>query len=321
MNRLHKIQSKNVNINCVIPIHNEEAVIEKFIKQLVEYLKSITNTFELLIVNDGSQDNTREIVEGLVPSYPIKLINFSRNFGKEMAISAGLEYANSDVAIIIDADFQHPFETIYAFLMAWSTGYDMVYGLRQSRHDESRVKRFCAQAFYNLMSKISNTDIPINAGDFRLLDRKVIDAIGLTQERERFMKGLYSWVGFKSKGIPFEVQERAGGKTSWNFLKLFDLAISGIVSFSDTPLRLWSLIGVIVSIFSFLSITYIIFDTLILGVKVPGYATLLSAITFFGGIQLLSIGVLGEYVARIFNEVKKRPKYIIESIKQQSNSD
>jgi len=321
MNRLHKIQSKNVNINCVIPIHNEEAVIEKFIKQLVEYLKSITNTFELLIVNDGSQDNTREIVEGLVPSYPIKLINFSRNFGKEMAISAGLEYANSDVAIIIDADFQHPFETIYAFLMAWAEGYDMVYGLRQSRHDESRVKRFCAQAFYNLMSKISNTDIPINAGDFRLLDRKVIDAIGLTQERERFMKGLYSWVGFKSKGIPFEVQERAGGKTSWNFLKLFDLAISGIVSFSDTPLRLWSLIGVIVSIFSFLSITYIIFDTLILGVKVPGYATLLSAITFFGGIQLLSIGVLGEYVARIFNEVKKRPKYIIESIKQQSNSD
>jgi polyisoprenyl-phosphate glycosyltransferase len=310
--RKNKIQNKSVGISCVVPVYNEGKGIRLFIQQLAEYLLSLSNTIEIVIVNDGSYDNTCEVLSGVECEIAgVKVLHFSRNFGKEMAITAGLEHVSLETVVIIDADYQHPFSVIKSFLSLWGDGYDMVYGLREDRDNESLLKRAFARTFYHLMSRISQAEIPANAGDFRLLDKKVVDAINSSQERARFMKGLYSWVGFQSIGIEFKVGDRAEGKSRWHLGKLVELAVTGIVAFSDVPLRIWSFIGMSISLTAFLSIIYIIFDTLIEGVKVPGYATLLTAIIFFGGLQLLSIGILGEYIAKIFNEVKQRPKYII----------
>jgi len=310
--RRAKVNHKTIGISCIVPVYNEGATIALFIKQLAEYVKTLSDNIEIIIVNDGSHDGTVDAITTICHTMTfVKAIHFSRNFGKEMAITAGLEHASLETVVIIDADFQHPFAVIAAFVNAWADGYDMVYGLREDRDDESFFKRTFARTFYRLMSSISQADIPPNAGDFRLLDRKVVDAINSSQERARFMKGLYSWVGFKSIGITFKVGDRVEGNSRWRFWRLVELAVTGIVAFSDVPLRVWSLIGMIISLTAFLSIIYIIFDTLIEGIKVPGYATLLTAIVFFGGLQLLSIGILGEYIAKIFNEVKQRPKYII----------
>lgn len=311
MNRLDKIADKSLFISCIVPVYNEEANILPFFTALREKLASLTSNFEMIAINDGSRDTSQTQLQIAHAQLGVKVLQFSRNFGKETAITAGLDHASGDVTIIMDADFQHPFSTFDDFLVKWAEGYDMVYGLRTSRDDEKLLKRLFANTFYKLMLSISNADIPPNAGDFRLLDRKVVDALNQTNERVRFMKGLYSWVGFKSVGVHFDVQDRVAGKSSWRFMKLLELAITGIVSFSDIPLRAWSIIGFIISCIAFLSIIYTIIDTLLFGVTVPGYATLLIVVTFFGGIQLLSIGILGEYIARIFNEVKERPKYLL----------
>lgn len=309
--RAKAITDKKLFISCIIPVYNEQDVIEQFIASLQKQLETLTPYFEMIIIDDGSHDNTVQQIITL--SNPrVKLISLSRNFGKESAITAGLEHCKGDVAIIIDADMQHPVEFIPVFLQYWSEGYEMVYGVRSNRTGESKLKRTFAKLFYGLMAKISRINIPSNAGDFRLLDRKVIDAINGFEERGRFMKGLYAWVGFKNIAVPFEVKNRAAGKSSWKFFRLTELAITGITLFSDIPLRIWSLIGFIISLIAFIYALYIVTVTLIFGVDLPGFATLVVAIMFFGGIQLLSIGILGEYIARIFNEVKRRPKYIVE---------
>ena len=313
MDRQNLITSKQLGISCIVPVYNEEANIKSFIHALSQYIETITDQFEIIIINDGSKDNSCDIIMRLLDKRHIKFINFSRNFGKEMAITAGLEHASMQTAIIIDADFQHPLQTIEQFVAEWANGYDMVYGVRTNRKNETLIKKSFAKLFYKTMNKITDADIPANAGDFRLLDRKVIDALIQNHERARFMKGLYAWVGFKSKAIMFEVCDRQAGASSWRFGKLFNLAVSGVVSFSDVPLRIWSLVGIFISLISFLSIGYIIFDTFFFGADVPGYATLLTIVTFFGGIQLFSIGVLGEYIAKIFHEVKQRSKYIVEN--------
>lgn len=312
--REQRLSNKQVGLSCVVPIYNESALVIDFVKALFTHLQRITEKIELIFVDDGSTDNSFELLSGLLGKYPLTLLKFSRNFGKEMAISAGLQYASLETVLIMDADFQHPFAMIPVFFEAWAQGIDMVYGLRVNREDDGWFKRHLTQFFYKLMNKISQADIPPNAGDFRLLDRKVVDAIKANPERSRFMKGLYSWVGFTSKGIPFEVARRVSGTSRWHFWRLVELAVTGIVAFSDVPLRFWSFIGVLLSGLSFLSILYVVVRTLICGVEVPGYATLLTAVTFFGGLQLLSIGILGEYVAKIFHEVKQRPPYIIEKI-------
>jgi glycosyltransferase involved in cell wall biosynthesis len=309
--RLPQVKNHSVYISCIVPIYNEEQNILPFFKGLCGKLNSLTSRYEVIAVNDGSKDSSQTVLLQAHQQWNVKVLEFSRNFGKETAITAGLEHVTGDVVIIMDADFQHPFDTFDLFLAKWAEGYDMVYGIRASREDETPVKRFFANTFYKLMTAISQADMPPNAGDFRLLDRNVVHALNSTEERVRFMKGLYSWVGFKSIGVPFEVQERAAGKSSWHFMRLVDLAITGIVSFSDLPLRAWSIIGFIISCCAFLSIIYIIIDTLLFGSTVPGYATLLVTVIFFGGIQLLSIGIMGEYIARIFNEVKRRPKYLL----------
>jgi polyisoprenyl-phosphate glycosyltransferase len=313
MNRIKQLESKQLFITCVVPIYNEASNIEAFIAELTEKVRVYTDRFEIIIVDDGSSDGSNSIIiDRIIPhNKQVKLITFSRNFGKESALTAGLNAASGDVVILIDADFQHPIDMIDTFLQEWKAGYDMVYGVIDSRKNESIMQRCFKGLFYWLMKHAGEISIPSHAGDFRLMDRSVVDALNACHERSRFMKGLYAWVGFKSKKINFSVEKRRSGTSSWHILRLANLALAGIVSFSDLPLRLCAVTGLILFIISGISVSYIVISTLITGAHLPGYPTLIAAITFFSGIQLLFLGVLGEYISCIFREVKKRPKYII----------
>lgn len=311
--RKQAIQDKTVFISCVVPVYNEQVNVEAFFTQLASTLQALTTHFEIIVIDDGSRDETVEKILHLPAACQLKLLKFSRNFGKEIALTAGLEHCAGDVAIIMDADFQHPLKVLPEFLTNWGNGYDMVYGVRQSRESESAAKRYLARLFYWLMAKITKIEIPNNAGDFRLLDRKIITTLNQFQERSRFMKGLYAWVGFNKIGVPFEVQERAGGRSSWGFMRLAELAMTGITSFSDVPLRVWGFIGFVISFISLVYAIFFLVFTMIYGADLPGFPSIIVAVMFFGGIQLLSIGILGEYIARIFTEVKQRPKYIIDT--------
>ncbi len=309
--RQQALKDKTVYISCVVPVFNEEANVESFFAKLQERLCSLANQFEIIVVDDGSRDQTVQKILTLPKEYRIKLLAFSRNFGKETALTAGLEHCSGDVAIIIDADFQHPIEVIPEFLKYWGEGYEMVYGVRKNRDNESRVKRQFAHLFYWLMEKITKINMPSNAGDFRLLDRKVINALNQFQERTRFMKGLYAWVGYQKIAVPFEVHDRQAGKSAWGFKKLTELAVTGITSFSDIPLRIWGIIGFVVSTLALIYAIYFLTYTLLYGADLPGFPSIIVAVMFLGGIQLLSIGILGEYIARIFTEVKQRPRYLV----------
>lgn len=311
-NRQNLLNDKTVAITCLVPVYNEEENITAFLNQLRTHLQTLTKNFDIIVIDDGSKDTTVEKILALPQDNHLKLLQLSRNFGKEIAITAGLDHSTGDVTIILDADFQHPIELISTFLQHWAEGYNMVYGVRQSRKAESRVKRFFANLFYWLMKKMTKIDIPNNAGDFRLLDKKVVVSLNAFNERTRFMKGLYAWVGYKRIAVPFEVQERRAGKSSWGFIKLLDLAVTGIASFSDIPLRIWSMIGFIISLIALIYAVYFLTITLLFGADLPGFPSIIVAVMFLGGVQLLSIGILGEYIARIFTEVKQRPKYIIE---------
>ena len=309
------LASKSVRISCVVPVFNEQDVIAPFVMKLTETLASLATDYDIIVVDDGSRDETVTAIQALSAGYPVKLLGLSRNFGKETALTAGIDHAAGEVVILMDADFQHPIEMLTVFLQKWAEGYDMVYGERHDRESESAVKRNFARLFYWVMKKITSINIPSNAGDFRLMDKKIVAAIKKFPERTRFMKGLYAWVGYKSIGVPYEVQERAGGVSSWGFVRLTELAITGITSFSDVPLRVWGLIGFVISLISLIYAIYIVTVTMIFGADLPGFPTLVVAIMFLGGIQLLSVGILGEYIARIFTEVKQRPQYLL-SIKE-----
>ncbi len=308
--RASLLKNKEIFISCVVPVYNEENHIEDFIATLQKTLAALSDRYEIILVDDGSRDKTLEKIRHL--PHPVKVLGLSRNFGKEIALTAGIDHASGDVVILMDADFQHPVEIIPVFLQHWAEGQDMVYGVRQNRESESWLKRNLANLFYWTMQKITHIDIPENAGDFRLMDRKIVDALQTFPERTRFMKGLYAWVGFKSMGVPFTVQERASGKSSWGFMRLTELAITAITSFSAVPLRVWGFIGFVISLISLIYAIYIVTVTLIYGADLPGFPTLVVAIMFLGGIQLLSIGILGEYIARIFTEVKQRPRYLLQ---------
>lgn len=311
-NRKRAIENKNVFISCVVPVYNEEDIIQPFLKELSAYLSQIAKRYEIIVVNDGSRDATVQKVLELPEKLGVRLLSLSRNFGKEAAMTAGLEHSRGEVSILMDADFQHPIEMLVPFLNHWGEGYDMVYGLRQSRAAESAFKRNCAHLFYWLMSKITHIEILNNAGDFRLMDRNVVEALKQFPERTRFMKGLYAWIGYKKIGVPFEVQERAAGDSSFSLKRLVELAVAGITSFSDVPLRVWGLVGFVISLVSLLYAIYMVTSTLLFGTDFHGFPTIVVAIMFLGGIQLLSLGILGEYIARIFTEVKQRPQYLIE---------
>lgn len=303
---------QNPKISCVVPVLNEESIIAVFLKKLNQTLCDIGGEHEIIVVDDGSDDQTVAKVEELSKLFSIKLLCLSRHFGKEAALMAGMAHAKGDVVILIDADFQHPLELISTFIHLWCEGYDMVYGIRSNRQADGRAKQILIHLFYWLMQRITNINIPANAGDFRLLDRKMVNDLLKLPEKTRFTKGLCAWIGYKSIGVHYQAIERAHGKTSWRFKNLTELALTGITSFSDLPLRIWSVIGFIISFVAFLYAIYIVTVTLLYGADLPGFPTLIVAIMFLGGIQLLSIGILGEYIARIFTEVKQRPAYLIE---------
>jgi glycosyltransferase involved in cell wall biosynthesis len=299
------------SITCVVPAFNEAEGIARFLTGLCGHLSGLTGNYDVIVVDDGSRDGTGLEVIAASGGLPVRLLSLSRNFGKEAAISAGLDEAGGEVVVIIDADFQQPFHVIDEFIKQWQQGYDMVYGLRTNRDTDPPVRRFLSRMFYRMLSRWSSVDIPADAGDFRLLDRRVVSALKDLPERSRFMKGLYNWVGFRSVAVPFVYGERHAGETKFDFPKLFDLAMTGLTSFSAFPLRLWVAAGTMISSSSILYAGWIIVRTLTRGSHVPGWASLAVAVSFLGGVQLLSIGILGEYVARIFTEVKGRPNYVV----------
>ncbi|MDX1802485.1 MAG: glycosyltransferase family 2 protein [Alcanivorax sp.] len=305
------VRDKPALLSCIIPAYNEADNLPHLVPELTAALSELAHQVELVVVDDGSRDDTLLQVARLSQDYPIKWLALSRNFGKENAITAGLDHVSGDVVIIMDADCQHPVQVLSEFVRRWRQGYDMAYGVRQDREDQALWKRTASRFFYALISRGADVPIIPNAGDFRLMDRKVVDAIRSLPERNRFMKGIYSWVGFNSIGVPFSPAERAVGESRFSPVRLFELAMSGLTSFSDIPLRIWSAIGGLVSLLAIFYGLYIIIRTLLFGVDLPGWATLAAGVTFLGGIQLLSIGILGEYISRVFSEVKQRPTYIV----------
>lgn len=301
-------------LSVLVPMYNEAEVISIFVDTLRPILDGLPVDWEIICVNDGSTDNTLKIVREMSASDDrIKVLNLSRNFGKESALTAALDYARGDAVIPIDADLQDPPQIIPQMVDLWLAGVDVVNAVRSNRDTDTRIKRLTARYFYVLMNAISNIDVPQNVGDFRLISRRVLDVLNSMRERRRFMKGLFSWVGFSSADVFYERQGRAAGKTKWNYWRLWNFAIEGITSFSTFPLKIATYCGFVLA---FISLTYAIYlaaDTLIVGTDVKGYPSIMTAVLFFGGVNLMFIGIVGEYVGRIYEEVKQRPIYILES--------
>ena len=298
-------------LSCIVPVFNEGAHVAHFLESLHRKAATLTSELEIIVVNDGSTDNSAAEIARVAERLPIHYLELSRNFSKEIAIQAGLDAVQGDCAIILDADFQHPLEAIDLMIDRWRGGADMVYAVKANRKSEGWLHRLAAILFYRLMFPKGATQIPTNAGDFRLLDRKVVDALRAMPERNRFMKGMYAWVGFRSEAIEIEVDPRASGRSKYKPLKLLGLAVTGITAFSNRPLRIVTGAGLAISVASFCMGTWIVFERLFLNQPIPGFATLAAAIFFLAGIQLVAIGIVGEYVARIFEEVKQRPQYIV----------
>nr|WP_299240458.1 glycosyltransferase family 2 protein [uncultured Halomonas sp.] len=308
-------------LSLVVPVMNEQDSIEPFIEAVLSVLDGRVPQLEILFIDDGSKDATlQKLREASIRDGRIRYLSFTRNFGKEIAMTAGLEHACGDAIVPIDVDLQHPPETILEFVHLWrEQGYDMVYGLRHEDNEETAAKRQTSGMFYRVFNRLSHTEIPPSAGDFRLLDRCVVDALKQLPERNRFMKGLYSWVGFRSVGVPYQQPPRQIGTSKFNYWKLWNFALDGLVSFSTWPLRMWSYIGGGIALLSFIYILVIVVKALLFGRDTPGYASVMSAVLFFGGMQLLSVGILGEYVARLFVETKQRPLYLVAEISHQDN--
>lgn len=302
----------NVELSIVIPMYNEESNIDYLFERLQSVLDQMNLTYEFVCVNDGSRDKTLSFLIAHHQRNPnIKVIDLSRNFGKEIALSAGIDFAQGQAVIPIDADLQDPPELIADLVNKWREGYDVVYATRRSRQSEGWLKRFTANLFYRLISRISRVPIPRDTGDFRLIDRQVVEALKKMPERTRFMKGLFAWVGYRQTSVYYDRPQRYKGKTTWNYWKLWNFALDGITSFSLIPLKVWTYIGLSLSLMAFLYATFLILRTLIFGVDVPGYASLMVVVLFLGGVQLITLGVIGEYVGRIFEEVKNRPLYLV----------
>jgi glycosyltransferase involved in cell wall biosynthesis len=268
--------------------------------------------WEVIIVDDGSSDGTRAKLKSLhAGDARIKGLVLSRNFGKESAMAAGLRYAAGDAVVVMDADLQHPPELIAAFVAHWRQGYDIVYGQRLDRASDSLTHRWGARFYYAAFQALTRTALPAGAGDFRLLDRKAVDAINQMGERARFTKGLYAWIGFRSCGVPFQVPARVGGKSRWRPRELLRFGIDGLASFTTIPLKVWSYVGLLISLFAFCYAMVFLLKTLIYGTDVPGFPTLVISVMFFAGVQLLSLGVIGEYLGRVYEEVKGRPLFLV----------
>ena len=305
-------------ISIVIPVFNEAENLTFLQERLIRVMNQLSCPYELIYINDGSSDLSLEILKGIITP-EVLIIDFSRNFGKESAISAGLMHAKGDVVIPIDSDLQHPPELISELVQTHLKGWDVVFASRIDRKSDGLFRSIFTKFFYRINDSITEHPLPINSGDFRLMSRRVVNAINSLPEKNKYMKGIYSWVGFKTTNISYEVAPRLNGVTTFNFLNLYKLAINGLFNFTTLPLKIWTYIGLTVASFSFLYSIIILVKTLIFGVDTPGYASTIIAVLFMGGIQLIGIGVLGEYISLIFTESKQRPSYIIKDVIKSNN--
>lgn len=309
-------------IDLVIPVYNEEEVLPQFMERILETTRQIPNyDFNFLFINDGSSDGSLELIRSFhEKDSRVRYIDLSRNFGKETAMLAGFDHAGGDAIIVIDADLQQPPETIQEMIRWWEEGYEDVYAVRVRREGEKKWKEWTSNFYYYLVQKMTPEKVYPRAGDFRLLDKKCVEALRKLRESERYTKGMYGWIGFKKKEIEYVADERAAGETKWNIGDLFKLAVDGITSYSTVPLKVWSYAGIVISLLSFSYLTYEMIKTLLYGTNVAGYPTLLAAILFLGGIQLISLGVIGEYLGRVFIETKDRPPYFVRESSEETKN-
>jgi len=300
------------SLSIVVPAYNEEEVLRECHQRIADVTANIDGNAELIFVNDGSTDGTLEILQQLKSTDPrIAIVDLSRNFGKEIAMTAGMDHARGDAVVVIDADLQDPPELIPEMIRHWQDGYDVVYAKRTSRAGESALKKVTAYLYYRTIGKLSRVKIPADAGDFRLLSRRAVDALAGLREQHRFMKGLFAWIGYPQKAIPYERHVRHDGKTKWNFRSLWSFAIEGITSFSIMPLKVATYVGVATAFGAFLFGLFLIIQTLLFDNPVAGYPSLMVVVLFLGGIQLIALGIIGEYLGRMFDETKGRPLYLL----------
>lgn len=303
---------ENPTISVVVPFYNEANSVYTLYNRVKNVLEVIGESWEIICINDGSSDNTLLNLLDLHQSdFRVYVLDLSRNFGKEAALTAGMDHARGSVVIPMDADLQDPPEVIPEMLVKWKQGYDVVNAVRVHRGGETRIKRWFSYVFYRVINKLSPVEIPLDVGDFRLISRPVLEALKQLPERRRFMKGLFAWVGFKTVSIPYYRESRFEGKSKWNYWRLWNLALEGITSFSQIPLQLASYLGFCVSLSAFFYATYFLFRTLIYGNPVKGYPSLIIILLFLGGVQLMALGVIGEYLGRTYEESKQRPIYLI----------
>ena len=306
-------------VSLVVPCHNEAENLSALYERVLAVMEQTGKSWEMVCVNDGSKDDTLDRLLALHRRDPrVVIIDLSRNFGKEAALTAGLDHARGDCAIPLDADLQDPPELIPELLAKWNEGFDVVNAVRLSRDGESWIKSASAHAFYRIINRMSDVDIPEDTGDFRLLSRPALEAIRMLPERRRFMKGLFAWVGFRTASVYYHREPRHAGKTKWNYWRLWNFAVEGITSFSQVPLQLAVYLGFLVSLLAFLYAIWLIISTLVFGNSVKGYPSMMVTLLFLGGIQLIALGVIGEYLGRIYEETKGRPLYIVRSTKQSS---
>ena len=301
-----------LSISCVMPAYNEARNLPKVVPAVLQALMALAPQVELILVNDGSRDDTVHVVRDLCTQWPqLVLLDLSRNFGKEAALTAGLEAAKGQVVVIMDGDGQHPPDLLAAMVDKWRQGIDVVYAVRRTREDQSALHGWLTSWFYRLINWGGRVEIPAHAGDFRLMDRCAVDALNALPERNRFMKGLYAWVGFPSVAVDYEPLPRQVGQSHFGLSGAFSLALTGMLAFSTVPLRLMAFVGLLLSVSALGYGLWVVADYMLWGVGVPGYATIVVSLMFFSGLQLLSLGVMAEYVGRIYDEVKRRPVYIL----------
>ena len=310
-------------VTILVPAYNEEEVLYLLYERLVKLMDNNPKyNFEVLLVNDGSKDNSLQIMQELrEKDKRFCYLNLSRNYGKETAMIAGLDYCKGDAVVIIDADLQDPPELIPEMIKYWEEGYDDVYAKRKSREGETWLKKFTSKMYYKVLQSFTRIQIQKDTGDFRLLDRRCVEALKAIRETQRYTKGLFSWIGYNKKEILYDRDPRAAGKTKWNYAKLIDLSIDGITSFTTSPLRWSAILGVVVAIIGFIYMIYTIIKTIVTGIDVPGYATLMVVTLFLGGIQLVFLGVIGEYLGLAFNEGKHRPLYFIDRYNEEKETN
>lgn len=309
-------------LSVIVPVHNEAAVLAEFHTRMHQVMQATGCDYEMLYVDDGSTDDSVGLLSAIRDDDGrVAIIELSRNFGKEVALSAGLDHACGDAIIIIDADLQDPPELVPAFLREWRNGYDVVYGQRTDRRGDSRTKILTAKWFYRILNYLSDVEIPADVGDFRLLSRRAVDALVSLPERHRYMKGLYAWIGFPQKSIPYVRQPREAGQTKWNYWRLWNFALEGITSFSTVPLKLATYIGAATSAVAIVYGLFLLVRTLIWGNPVPGYPSLIIVMLFLGGVQLICLGIIGEYLARTYQESKSRTLYLVKGYHPASAAD